>query len=944
MKSTWIGGLALSCGLAWTGPLAAAPAKPARPAPESARKGGTAPVVVKPGYAVTLGPAPSWVQATPLPAGKTSEAAPMFYRLVDEQIRLDGTQSAEHVRLVRVVSDAAGLGEAAQFELTYDPSHESVQLHELTVIRQGQRLPRLDRQRIELLQRETRLEQRLYDGQVTISLVLDDVRVGDELDFSFTRSGQNPVFGGRFVRTDWLASYRGPTLLHRTQLLAPDARRIQQVVGPLQAQVSQASRPGWRETVITRQDVAQLRAEPDAPASAYRDSFLQWSEFRDWAEVARWGETLFREVAVDAPRTAAKAAEIRAAQPTPEARVLEALRFVQQEVRYFGVEMGPGSHKPNPPDQVLQQRFGDCKDKVTLLGALLRGLDVRSEPVLVSTRLRQRVGEWQASPLAFDHVILRVHLDGQSLDLDPTRAHQTGPLAARAVRGMGQGLVLAADTTGLVDLPSAMGTERMRVDDRYQVGPFDRAVALESRITYRDELAEMFREALATQGLAAVSQSIGGPYVRAFPGLRRQGETEALNATDDNTLTLVQRFELPRFWRFPEERNLVAELALWGPAEMLVPPKMEARRLAYNLPFPGVTRHTASVEFAEEVVRQSSQRSQDDSDPHFRLQTRTQIEPRRLVASAQSQVLRDQVAASDWSTFTAALAKALPRLASTVSVSAIPLARQESLRAELRQLEEDLRRGRVKASTSTQAEARFKVAVLSAQLAGGRLAEPLKAQALVARGIAHDHSGDTSAGQADFALALALDPQSIEALNGAATNARGRGDLDRAIAWASEALAQNPAQAEALGTRALAHYTAGRWAPAAADWSRLLEDRSQIGRGYPLLQLALTARRQGQDPGALVSRYPTSEWPRDWPRPLLDLVIQGGDVQALLKQAQAQKSPLEAETEALYYVGELAAAQGDLSQARQHWQRAVSLGVVEFVEYASAQQRLKQPR
>jgi len=125
------------------------------------------------------------------------------------------------------------------------------------------------------------------------------------------------------------------------------------------------------------------------------------------------------------------------------------------DIRYFGAELGVNTHRPTAPDKVLAQRFGDCKDKVLLLISLLRRLDIPASPVLVSTSFRGGIGELLPSPLAFDHVIMRVAMPGVFFWLDATRSHQTGTLAHRqSIRGWARGYGLGDTTATLTDLPS----------------------------------------------------------------------------------------------------------------------------------------------------------------------------------------------------------------------------------------------------------------------------------------------------------------------------------------------------------------------------------------------------------------------------------------------------------------------------------------------------------
>lgn len=931
---SWPRARALAFLLVLAGLAGLAPAQgPSKPPPQAG---------AKPGFSFQITPVPAWVVPAEVPAGAPAEASPMFTRVIDEQVRVEAATAHFHTRVLRVVREAAGLPSATQIEIEFDPSYQTLALHRIDALRGGRRIAKLDRRRVELLQREKQLEQRIYDGRVTASVVLEDMRVGDEIDIAYTISGANPVFGGRFVHGTWLQSSRGPAQRVQVRLLAPAARAIQVRKGPAEATETTRVEGGWRETVLRRDNVPMYRAEPGAPAWAFLAEQAQFSEFADWAAVAAWGEQLFRPAAVSL--TERKADEIRAAKATKAEQLLEALRFVQQEVRYFGIEMGAGSHRPSPPDQVLEQRYGDCKDKVALFTALLRRLDIAARPVLVSMHLRNATAQMLPSPLAFDHVVARVELDGRQWLLDPTRSHQSGPLDARSAVGLGRGLELAPGSTALAALAAPFDTERLRVEDTITVTRFDQPAVLESRIRWLGDLAEMMREGVATQGLATVVDGVNPGYVRAYPGLRRLGEPRLENPAGENSLELVQRFELPGFWRFPEERLLTAEIVQWALVDWILPPKTETRRLPLAYAWPGIFRHRVRVQFPEAVYKDPYSRRSDDGDRHFTLASTIETGRDFAEAASELRIGVDEVLPADWSAFNTKLQQVLPRLGSTISVSAVPLARAQPLQDELRLLNEEIQQGRVKARSAVQVDSHYKLRLLGEQLAGGRLAPPLRAQALVARGMAQDNLGRLDEARADFDAALALDAESLAALNAAAVNAQGRGDAARAVELATHVLARQPRDGQALHSRALAHYFSGRWDAARADLEAALADRSAVRRGYPLLWLALATRRAGGELAPLLQKYPREQWPTEWPRPVLDTLLGSAPVETMLQAARTGKQMAEQQTEALYYLGERFAIEGEAAKAREHWKRVIDLGIVEYVEYQAARRRLAEPR
>jgi hypothetical protein len=123
----------------------------------------------------------------------------------------------------------------------------------------------------------------------------------------------------------------------------------------------------------------------------------------------------------------AEADAIAARTKDPKARAFAALQLVEDKTRYFFLGMGEGGYVPANADDTWARRFGDCKAKTALLLALLKALDVDAEPVLVNLGAGDGIDEMPPSLAAFNHVIVRVTINGQSYWLDGTRTGDTNP-------------------------------------------------------------------------------------------------------------------------------------------------------------------------------------------------------------------------------------------------------------------------------------------------------------------------------------------------------------------------------------------------------------------------------------------------------------------------------------------------------------------------------------
>ena len=933
-------GLALAAQAQTAAPRAAAadPPKPARAAKAPAIAG-SAPAAKPESFAI--GPAPSWVVPATETPGARVDAAAMHYRVIDRQLRIDGASAWDYFHVVRVVDSAAGLATVAQIALEFDPGYQTFTLHRLAVVRQGKAISQLERGRIQLLQRETQLERQIYDGRVTMSVVLEDVRVGDEVDFAYSIRGSNPVFDGKFVGSEIMASHRGPVANYQVRLLAPEARRIAHRIGPSDVGVESKVVSGVRETVFRRQSVAQFSPEPGAPASVVLAQQVEFSEFADWGAVARWGAALFDAPAAS-PEVDALAAQLRAQHGERQGQLLAALDFVQREVRYFGTEIGAGSHRPAPPQQVLSQRFGDCKDKVALLLALLRRLDFQATPVLVSAYLHGQIRRALASPLAFDHVIVRIDFDNTAYWFDATRSHQTGKLPGRQALDFRAGLDLAPGVTALSELPNGFDAERQVVEDTIRFERISADPVLESRITLRGVLAEVYREYLATRGAEALQTAVIAPYLRPYPRLESAGALQVVDGTDDGALTLAQRMRIPGFWRFPEERALVADVVHWATLEVLAHPGSQSRRdpLAYALP--GVYRHTIAMEFPEDIVSRPVRRQASESDAHFEWSGYFEAEGQRAVYRSVLRLGVEQVEPQAWAAYSAKLSKLSPQLAPGASLPAATPASVERMRKEVDAIVEAAAPRSRQPRTTAQSEALTRLSALSFQLGSGRLPPALQGQALAARGVQFDNLGRLDDARRDFDAALALTPDDARALNAAAVNAFLLGDFARSIELSDRVLQRNSRDGEARYARGVARYFQKNYAAAQADLTDVLSDEAAVRRGYGLLWLSLAARRSGgeqQQGSALASRLGDAQLPSAWPRPLVDLALGKTTEDAVLEAARRSNAPREQLCEAHFFIGESYSIRGDRARAIEHWRKALETGVVEYLEYGAARLR-----
>ena len=218
-------------------------------------------------------------------------------------------------------------------------------------------------------------------------------------------------------------------------LLVPEGRRIFAGDAGL-ADLSRSERAlpgGVVERRWSARGVPRVRPEPDMPGWSEVAPYVHVSTYESWADVGRFYWRLVREQLALTPEVRERAvhiaAEVRAerrARRQPEAgdelALVQAVhRFVVTNTRYVGLEFGIHGYKPYRVDQILERRFGDCKDKASLAHALLEALGIDSRLVLLRMRRLGRVPERPASLAVFNHAIL--YVPRYDLWLDGTAAY-----------------------------------------------------------------------------------------------------------------------------------------------------------------------------------------------------------------------------------------------------------------------------------------------------------------------------------------------------------------------------------------------------------------------------------------------------------------------------------------------------------------------------------------
>jgi hypothetical protein len=137
--------------------------------------------------------------------------------------------------------------------------------------------------------------------------------------------------------------------------------------------------------------------------------------FADWNEMGRWENGLAIGRREASPEMKQKVAMLTASSPTPLEKMHALAQFVQRDIRYVAIQLGIGGWQPHPAPEIFVHRYGDCKDKATLMSTMLKEIGVESYYFSVNTT---RGAVTPATPAVrwFNHEILAVRLPGDVKD------------------------------------------------------------------------------------------------------------------------------------------------------------------------------------------------------------------------------------------------------------------------------------------------------------------------------------------------------------------------------------------------------------------------------------------------------------------------------------------------------------------------------------------------
>jgi len=505
---------------------------------------------IAPAQKVNTSPAPAWLvpftpDLTQKPNAKNISDG-YYLLLLEEQRQMELKSTYQH--FIRQIVSEAGIQNGSEISVDYDPQYEKLIFHKIVIHRDGQEINRLPGAAFKLLQKEQDLSRFIYSGTYTAYLILEDVRKGDQIEYAYSINGDNPIFNGKVDSRLYFVAYEPIVNYYKNLIVSPERqlrfKQYNNAAAPVQKSWNGLTVYEWNKVDVRETDNTSF-----VPSWYNPFTYVQVSEYPSWKEVAQWGMKV-NQASPPGPLLARKIAAFKKLANGDQASyLLQALRFVQDDIRYMGIEMGEYSHRPNNPDKVLAQRFGDCKDKALLLCTMLRANNIMASMAYVNTDMRGTVSDMLPSPNAFNHAIVHAVLNNKVYWLDGTMSYQRGSLADICEPDYRQALVVTDTTTQLTPItPVTRGKIIVREtftlpDDENKDGK------LEVVTTYHRDDADAQRAELAGTSMKDKEKSYLAYYKKLYGDVAINDAITTRDSSAINTVYVNESYFIHDLWK-----------------------------------------------------------------------------------------------------------------------------------------------------------------------------------------------------------------------------------------------------------------------------------------------------------------------------------------------------------------------------------------------------------
>jgi hypothetical protein len=325
--------------------------------------------------------------------------------------------TTKEVRQVVKILTSQGREDYGQLRIAYDAGEETVEILK-AVTYDGQNEIAAPQEGITEITPPGDAAAKMYTNQKIKVISMPALKEGVTIELIYRVKRAKPKVEGKFADAFNLQD-TVPMQTVRYSLVVPQHIRFKHVVeraecAPDVAQDGDRTVYRWE-----RRNVPAIVPEPYTPSPAELVPWLYITNWESWEEVGDWYASLAAPGAQVNDALRGFVADVTKSKDTEQARMAALYHAIAAKIRYVSLSFGMGGYRPHSAAETLKNRYGDCKDKATLVVAALSELGITAHMVLINSTTQEisRNAPW---PGAFNHAIVAVPVGNEYLWLDPT--------------------------------------------------------------------------------------------------------------------------------------------------------------------------------------------------------------------------------------------------------------------------------------------------------------------------------------------------------------------------------------------------------------------------------------------------------------------------------------------------------------------------------------------
>jgi uncharacterized protein DUF3857/transglutaminase superfamily protein len=251
----------------------------------------------------------------------------------------------------------------------------------------------------------------VYSDEKVRRVTLSGVAPGTLVDWSYTVERLKPLVPGDYY-SGWRVT--NGVLTRRSRLLIDVPASVTPRIQERNVHFKRLDVESHGRHVYSwaTSDVKKIDGEPFAATPNTLSVHIDVGAPLSWADLARWYAGLSAGRYVLDPALESQLGEHLKDAHTLDDSLRAVHRWISQDFRYVSLSLGIGGYLPRTPAQVLETRYGDCKDKATLFIALVRRMGLTAYPVLLSAS--GSADSTLPTMQQFDHMIAAIDRPGKN--------------------------------------------------------------------------------------------------------------------------------------------------------------------------------------------------------------------------------------------------------------------------------------------------------------------------------------------------------------------------------------------------------------------------------------------------------------------------------------------------------------------------------------------------